>query len=451
MRVTRVQLRDFRNYERGRGGPRRRASRWCAGPNGAGKTQPARGALLRLHGPFAAARPTSASWCAAAQSVARVTLDLDGRRRRAPARGRASSRARPSTAGWMAAPVERLASSSARPLVERVHAGPARARQGRARAAAALTSTRSSPRSGQPRADDARPPTRARSRSATRWWGGSAPGRRARTLLDTWDAELARHGIAADGGPPRGARRGCRALFGGWPSELGLPGRVRSCATGRAPRPPTPAGCAAELRRAPRGATSSAASPPTGRTATTSALRPRRRARCARTALRDSSAPRLLALLFAEREPCWRRVAPAAAHAARRRDVGARRRPPGAAWPSSLRSGGQAVVTATEPDHVPGARDADESCVLVEDGRRGGGGGAVTYREPLAPRPGRCPGRWTGAAPATTSRARPGGLGRRSRARRSRAEATPVSERAGVVTVACRSAVWAQTSLELDV
>ena len=33
-----------------------------------------------------------------------------------------------------------------------------------------------------------------------------------------------------------------------------------------------------------------------------------------------------------------------------------------------VRSGGQAVVAATEPEHVPGARDADVELLLVEDG-----------------------------------------------------------------------------------
>jgi DNA replication and repair protein RecF len=33
-----------------------------------------------------------------------------------------------------------------------------------------------------------------------------------------------------------------------------------------------------------------------------------------------------------------------------------------------VRSGGQAVVAATEPEHVPGARDGDVELLLVADG-----------------------------------------------------------------------------------
>ena len=111
-----------------------------------------------------------------------------------------------------------------------------------------------------------------------------------------------------------------------------------------------------------------------------------------------------------------------------------------------LRSGGQAVVTATEAEHVPGATEAE--LIRVSDGIATAPV-AAAGRETPAPRP-------IGAAlEKALSGARPPGLLADVQAvwpgvagDALAASASPVSERDGLVTVACESAVWAQ-ELEL--
>ena len=126
---------------------------------------------------------------------------------------------------------------------------------------------------------------------------------------------------------------------------------MRSCATGRAPTPRTPTGSPPSW---PSGArpTSSAASPRTGRTATSSSC-------CsAASALRaygsqGQQRAALLALLFAERALLAERRArpPLMLLDDVMSELDAERRE---LLADLLRSGGQAVITTTEPEHVPG-------------------------------------------------------------------------------------------------
>ncbi len=125
-----------------------------------------------------------------------------------------------------------------------------------------------------------------------------------------------------------------------------------------------------------------------------------------------------------------------------------------------LRAGGQAVITTTEPEHVPGTALAGGGLIRVRgrrrERRRAGGGrvrrawrdAAEAARERLAARLSvALEGVVRGAEPDHPARARAGRLAGGG-GPRSAASAAPVSERDGVVTVACESAVWAQ-ELEL--
>ena len=154
----------------------------------------------------------------------------------------------------------------------------------------------------------------------------------------------------------------------------------------------------------------------------------------------------LLALLFAERAALIDAGRAAPADAARRRDERARPGAPGLLV-SLLESGGQAVITATESDHVPAA---DAARIEVAGGARQRRARARGRHEPAARSRG--PSRRRSAAAleraepetllAAVQSAWPAAVGE-AIAR----EATPVTERDGVVTVACCSSTWAQ---ELD-
>ena len=112
-----------------------------------------------------------------------------------------------------------------------------------------------------------------------------------------------------------------------------------------------------------------------------------------------------------------------------------------------LAEGGQAVLTATDPDHLPSGCDRAE---LSLPPGRGSGRAHRWRREPRAARRARSPRRSAGARAgaepltllAAVQSAWPTAAGAGVAA-----EAEPVAERDGVVTVACRSATWAQ---ELD-
>ena len=119
--------------------------------------------------------------------------------------------------------------------------------------------------------------------------------------------------------------------------------------------------------------------------------------------------------------------------------------------------GGQALLTATEPDQLPGGLWRVELELRRGDGRssprrskRRLAGRRRSPHERRAARPARWPPRSDAFAPApspTTLLAAVQGAWAAAAGAAVAAEAEPVAERDGVVTVACRSATWAQ---ELD-
>ena len=283
VRVARVELRDFRNYERAEvelaDGPDRdqRAQRRR-------QDEPARGRLLRLHGALAAdlqraraGAPRRIGW-PASRSTSRAT-------RTAPLEV-GFEPGEPSACAWTAAPVEGPPARRAAAR-ERLPARAPRAGQGRAGAArrahldqlvAALWPARAPARARA---------TRARSRSATRCWRASAPAAPARTRSTpgtrSWrvrgsqlmeDRREAVDGLAA---ALRGPRRATRAARGG---RAALPPALAPPARAGARRPSWPSAARrprARLHRprsAPRRAAAAA----------------RRRRLCAPTARRASSA-----------------------------------------------------------------------------------------------------------------------------------------------------------------
>ena len=187
------QLRDFRSLRSGG----RAAGAGADGrlrPQRRRQDEPARGALLRLHGPLvpdgqrarggALRRRADAAGAARARTRWAGTRSAVGFKPGEPKRLRADG-----------APVENLTGVEARPLVVGLPARPAGARAGRAGAAARRTSTRSSPRCGRPGPARAAP-TPPRSRSATRCWPRSAPAARraprCRPGTPSWPATASR-------------------------------------------------------------------------------------------------------------------------------------------------------------------------------------------------------------------------------------------------------------------
>jgi DNA replication and repair protein RecF len=367
LRVTRLEITDFRNYARAevRLDPELTV---VAGANGAGKSNLLEAICFGCtgHSP----RTTSdRELVRRGAAVTRVVLDS--------ADGESGHRievgfepGEPKRLRVDGAPVDSLVSVEARPLVsvflperlELVKGPPAGRRAHLDRVVAALWPARAEARAAYSKALAQRNALLVRIRNRL-----VGPG-----ALDIWDAELARHGIQlmAD---RRDAVDGLRGPFGQLAERLGLPGR-------------------AELRYRPRSDATDAAG-------LAAELLERREADLDRgftvhgphrdevSLLLGVSSLRaygsqgqqrmaLLALLFAERRLL-----------AERRD-----RPPvmllddvmseldrerRALLAELLREGGQAIVTATEADHVPGGALAGGGLVRVENGRILGGPRAV--------------------------------------------------------------------------
>jgi DNA replication and repair protein RecF len=349
MQVTRLELRDFRNYE---------AAELdlpagltvVVGPNGAGKTN----LLEAVYFGCAGASPRTSNereLVRRGATVARVVIDT----RDDEASHRLEAGFQPGEAKRLRVdgnPVASLAALDARPLVsvflperlELVKGAPAARRAHLDQVVAALWPARAGARAAYSRVLAQRNALLARIRA-----GASSPA-----ALDAWDTELAREGIALME-DRSGVVEGLREPFALLAEQLGLPGR-------------------AEVRYRPRSAATDAAG-------LASELAERRAADLERgftahgphrdeLALQLDGAPlraygsqgqqrtALLALLFAERELL-----------ATRRDrpplmllddvmseLDSERRELLAAL---LRSGGQAVVTATEAEHVPGADEEE--------------------------------------------------------------------------------------------
>jgi DNA replication and repair protein RecF len=357
VRVTRLELRDFRNYERAEVALAPGLTVIC-GPNGAGKTNLLEALYFGCTG-RSCRTSNERELVRFGQKVSRVSVGVE-----------AEDGAHRLDVGFEPgeqkrfriddAQVDRPASASVRPLVgvfmpdrlDLVKGAPAVRRAHLDQVIAALWPARAASRADYSRALAQRNALIARIR------GGAARPE----LLDTWDMELARHGIAV----MEARRQALRELaepFARLAAELGLPGnaaleyRPRSRAT-------EVDGLRAELsdRRnddLARGFTSHG--PHRDDLALT---RDRRALRSYGSQGQQRVA--LLALLFAERE-----VLASAGKAPlmllddvmSELDAARRER-----LVELVRSGGQAVVSATEAEHVPGARDPDVELLFVADG-----------------------------------------------------------------------------------
>jgi DNA replication and repair protein RecF len=356
--LTRVELRDFRNYRHGAlelsGG-----LTVVAGPNGAGKTN----LLEALYFGCTARSPRTSNereLVRRGSSVARVVVDT----RDEEAGHRIEVGFEPGEAKRLqvdGSPVDNLTANVARPLVsvflperlELVKGAPAARRAHLDQVVAALWPARVATRGAYSRALAQRNALLARIRS-----GAAGPA-----ALDAWDAELAGHGVRLMANR-REAVEGLQDPFTRLAARLGLPG-------------------AAELRYRPRSAAVDA-------TSLTAELAERRGADLERgfTAhgphrdelqlLLDGAALRaygsqgqqraaLLALLFAERELLAERRArlPLMLLDDVMSELDSERRE---LLAELLRAGGQAVITATEPAHVPGTGARADELVRVASG-----------------------------------------------------------------------------------
>ena len=244
----------------------------------------------------------------------------------------ARARRRPAAVGGVAAP---------RALDARLHARPARGRQGRARGAPRVLRPRRSARLHPARAARAAG-LRGRARAAER----RAPARRSsgsrrRDALAPWTERVADARDAAR--RARAARRSPRSRPASPRAR-----RASSASPDARARATTASRRRAERSRRGSSATSTAARPGSARTSTTSRSRAAT-ATCAASARRASSG-----------SPCSRSCSPrpsccraTPAAPARRRALGARRRPPRDALAARVAAMGQTVITATQRGSLP--------------------------------------------------------------------------------------------------
>jgi DNA replication and repair protein RecF len=356
--ATRIELRDFRNYELAELSIPAGLT-VVAGPNGAGKTN----LLEALYFGCTARSPRTSNereLVRRGAAVTRVVLETAD----AETEHRIEIGFEPGEAKRLrvdGSAVDSLSASEARPLVsvflperlELVKGAPSGRRAHLDQLVAALWPARAETRVSYSRALAQRNALIGRIRA-----GAAGPA-----ALDAWDAELARHGIRLMEDRSE-AVASLQAPFADIAARVGLPG-------------------AAELRYRPR-------SPATDADGLVGELAERRSADLERgftahgphrdelqlllegTPLRaygsqGQQRAALLALLFAERDVlAERRSGPPlmllddvmSELDAPRRELLA----------ELLRSGGQAVITATEPEHVPGSALADGGLVRVEDG-----------------------------------------------------------------------------------
>jgi DNA replication and repair protein RecF len=354
--VTRVELRDFRNYEYA-DAELAAGLTVVVGPNGAGKTN----LLEAVYFGCAGRSPRTSNereLVRRGAEVTRVVAELHD--------GDASHRievgfdpGEPKHIAVDGAVVDGLAASPVRPLLsvflperlELVKGAPGGRRAHLDRLVAALWPARAETRAAYSRALAQRNALLGRIRS-----GAAGPG-----ALDAWDAELAARGAALMD-DRREAVAGLAEPFTALAQRLGLPGTAELRYRPRSAAADSP-GLAAELRERreadlQRGFT---------------AHGPHRddlQLLLAGAALRaygsqGQQRAALLALLFAERELLEQRRARAPLMLLDdvMSELDAERR---GLLADLLRAGGQAIVTATDAEHVPGAPDR---LVQVEDGR----------------------------------------------------------------------------------
>jgi DNA replication and repair protein RecF len=368
VRVKRIGLRDFRNYEAAEV-ELADGLTVVAGANGAGKTNLLEALYFGCTGRSPRTSNERELVRRGGEGVARVVLDLaadDGEHR-------IEVGFQPGEAKHLrvdGSPVDSLSGVEVRPLVsvflperlELVKGAPASRRAHLDQVVAALWPSRAETRSAYSRALAQRNALVARIRA-----GSASPA-----ALDAWDAELASHGmrLMADRAE---AVDGLRPLFADLSERLGLPG-------------------SAELRYRPR----SAATDADGLAAE---LAERRTADMERgftahgphrdelqlllggASLRaygsqGQQRAALLALLFAERTLLAERRArqPLMLLDDVMSELDAERRE---LLAGLLRSGGQAVITTTEPDHVPGTALAGGGLIRVANGALSGAARAV--------------------------------------------------------------------------
>jgi DNA replication and repair protein RecF len=358
VRVARVTLNDFRNYERA-AAELAPGLTVVIGANGAGKTN----LLEAIYFGCTARSPrtsTERELVRRGSSTARValeTVDEDGDHliEAGVAPGE------PKRQRVDRAPVDNLATSEARPLVsvfmperlELVKGPPAARRAHLDQLVGALWPSRRGTRASYSRALAQRNALLARIRA-----GVAAP-----PALDAWDSELARHGVdlMADRG---GAVERLRGAFARRAAELGLPGeaelryRPRSAATDAE-------GLAAELRER-RGADLERGF--TAHGPHRDELQLLLENQSLRTyGSQGQQRAALLALLFAERDLLLeqRSRVPLMLLDDVMSELDAARRE---LLAEALRAGGQAIVTATDAEHVPGAGAADTALLQVVEG-----------------------------------------------------------------------------------
>ena len=319
MRVTSLTVRDFRNYERARLDLSEGLTVF-AGPNGAGKTNLLEAIYFGLTG-RSCRTSNERELPRFGQPAARVEVEVGADDGASPPGSRPRAGHREEDAGRRRAGRtngERAGQTAGRRVPARTGWSSSRA----PRPAAARTWTSSSPRSG-PRGPTAAPRTRAPSPSATRSSARIRAGAARAELLDTWDAELARHGMQLMRDREE-ALQLVEPAFTARAADLGLP---EPCVLRYQPRSKADdaEGLAAELRERrqsdiDRGFTQHG--PHRDDLALIHGDRPAAHARVAGTAARrPAGAP-----VRRARRP-GRARAPVA-DAARRRDVGARRDPP---------------------------------------------------------------------------------------------------------------------------
>ena len=422
---------------------RRRGLRWRTdvvvvhGSNGAGKTNLLEAVYFGLTGrSFRAGNDRD--MIRFGEQGARVELEPE-RERFQPAVGHRPLRGAPSPDRRQAA----LRRARGAPAGERLPPGSARSSSRAHRPTAGRISTVSAARSGR-REPTCAAASGARSRSGTPWSQRirAGPGRgRVAALLGR---ATRRRGGAPDGGEGRGGRRARRDRSPSWRA-------VSACPRPRSPighgRPAAASELAAELgsppRRGPGPRLHLLRARSSTRSSCASAAGPLRR-----FGSQGQQRLALLALLFAERAALIE--AGRSAPLMLLDDVMSELDPAHRGLLVSLLegSGGQAR------DHGDGvgARPVGERALRIEVGersrqRRARPEGGVSGRR--APRPiAAAHRRGSSSAPSPrpcSRRCRAPGRGRWGR--RSRARRRPVSERDGVVTVACRSSTWAQ---ELD-
>ena len=358
MRATSVAVRDFRNYERatvelGAG------LTVLAGPNGAGKTNLLEALYFGLTG-RSCRTSNEREVVRFGQPAARVEVEVeadDGLHRLEVGLAPGTEKKM-----WVdGASVERLAAVPVRPLVgvflpdrlELVKGAPASRRAHLDQLIAALWPARADDRGAYSKALAQRNALVARIRA-----GGARP-----ELLDTWDAELARHGVAL----MRNRQTAVDLIepaFGERASDLGLP---EPCRLRYQPRSKADdvAGLVAELEERrqsdiDRGFTQHG--PHRDDLALVHGDRPLRT-----LGSQGQQRAGLLALLFAERDALLERERPSLMLLDDvMSELDATRR---ACLADLVRAGGQAVITTTEAEHVPGAHQSDVELVDVMDGQ----------------------------------------------------------------------------------